>query len=293
MVEREEDLPAVQAKLEAQRAAGLDLRLVDGDELRELAPGLSPSVIAATWCANDGHANPILTTHAFAAAARREGATIHTGTPVTTIETTGGRITGVQTPGGQVPCDWLVMAAGLWSPGLAARLGIDLPIEAFGPQMMATAPMPLRLRQVLGAVSRRLSLKQIPSGNYVIGGGWPGDVDLDAGVATARQESILGSMRDAAAVVPELAGTTLERVWVGVEALTVDEIPILGPLPGIDNMTVAAGFSGHGFALSPCIGELIAEQIVDGKPSIPIDAFGFERFATMPSETEPVTPRAG
>ena len=84
----------------------------------------------------------------------------------------------------------------------------------------------------------------------------------------------------------------MERVWVGVEALAADEVPILGPLPGIANATIAAGFSGHGFALSPIIGQVIAELIVDGNPSVSIDALHLSRFETA---VIPATPagRAG
>jgi len=292
VIEDEEDMPAVMASVEAQREVGLELQIVTGPDLRELAPGLAETVIAGTYSPNDGHANPILTTHAFAEAARRERARIHTYTPVVGIQVDRGTVTGVILEDRTIACDWLVLAAGLWSPLLTAPLGIDLPITAFAPQMIATNPMPSRLRQVLGARSRRLSLKQIPSGNYVIGGGWPGDVDLEAGVATARQASILGSIGDASAVWPELAQAVVERVWVGVEALAADEVPILGPLPGIANATIAAGFSGHGFALSPIIGQVIAELIVDGNPSVSIDALHLSRFETA---VIPATPagRAG
>jgi sarcosine oxidase subunit beta len=278
VIEDEDALPEVEGRVAAQRDVGLDLRIVTGDDLRELVPGIADQVIAGTYSHNDGHANPILTTHAFANAARRAGARVLTGTRVERIRTEGGRITGVETSGGTFGCDWLVLAAGLWSPGLASQLGIDLPIEGFAPQMIATAPMPLKLHQVVGALTRRLSLKQIPSGNYVIGGGWPGDVDLDAGVGFANMASMLGSIRDSSAIFPELTKTSIERVWVGVEALAADEVPILGPLPGIDNITVAAGFSGHGFALSPMIGQVLSELIVDGAPSVPIDALHYTRF---------------
>ncbi len=292
VIEYEEDMPAVEESVAAQREVGLALDIVTGANLRELAPGLADTVIAATYSPNDGHANPILTTQAFARAAAREGARIRTGVAVTGIEVAGGRVIGVETDAGPVPCDHLVLAAGLWSPLLAGPLGIDLPITGFAPQMIATDPMPPSLRQVLGARSRKLSLKQVPSGNYVIGGGWPGDIDLPAGVATPRLESITGSIHDATAVWPALAGARMERVWVGVEALAADEVPILGPLPGVDNLTLAAGFSGHGFALSPAIGELIAGLIVDGAPALPLDALGFDRFAGAPVPAAPVG-RAG
>jgi sarcosine oxidase subunit beta len=293
VMEDEKAMPEVEMRVAAQRELGLDIQIVRGDDLKELVPGVAEHVVAGTYSANDGHANPILTTHAFANAAKRVGATILTGTRVTALVREGGRITGVKTTNGDFSCDWLVLAAGLWSPGLARQLEIDLPIEGFAPQMIATRPMPPKLRQVVGALTRRLSLKQLPSGNYVIGGGWPGDIDLDAGVGFANLESMMGSIGDSSAIYPELTKAAVERVWVGVEALTVDEVPILGPLPGTDNITVAAGFSGHGFALSPMIGQLISESIIDGSPSLSINELHFTRFVGKEHEEWLPTRRAG
>ena len=295
VTEREDDISRMRESIAKQRAVGLDIRLVEGDDLRELVPGITPHALAGTYTANDGHANPILTTHAFAAAAIRHGARVLLDTKVTGIERSGGRITGLQTTNGHVACDWLVLAAGAWSPALATALGIDLelPISPIGLQMMATTSMPPSLHQVVGALNRHLSLKQIPSGNYVIGGGWPGDPDLDTSLATPRHESILGSMTDSSAIFPALRKAQLERVWVGIEAETIDQVPILGPLPGIHNLTVATGFTGHGFALSPIAGQLMSELIIDGTPSISIDQLTFARFADGPNASiaEPTAPR--
>ncbi|HEU0165573.1 MAG TPA: FAD-binding oxidoreductase, partial [Thermomicrobiales bacterium] len=265
---------------------------VEGDDLRELVPGITPHAVAGAYTANDGHANPILTTHAFATAAVRHGATIALNTRVTAIERTGGRITGLETTNGPIACDWLVLAAGAWSPGLAHELDIDLPIRPMGLQMMATTSMPPLLRQVVGARNRRLSLKQVRSGNYIIGGGWPGDPDLETNLGTPRHASILGSMDHSSAIFPELRKAQVERVWVGIEAETIDEVPILGPIESIPNLTVATGFTGHGFALSPIVGQLMSELILDGEPSLPLDALSFARFATGDAvSTNPTAPR--
>jgi sarcosine oxidase subunit beta len=147
--------------------------------------------------------------------------------------------------------------------------------------MMATGPARQMLKQTVGALNRRLSLKQVPNGSFVIGGGWPGDANLETGVGTTRMESIRGSIEHATAVFPALAKLPLARSWIGIEALALDEVPILGPAPGFDNLTFATGFSGHGFALSPTVGQLLAEQIIDGAPSMPIDAFDYARFAAL------------
>lgn len=281
VTEREDDIPGMIESIARQQAAGLDIQLVEGDELRDLVPGITSQALAGTYTANDGHANPILTTHAFASAAIRHGARIVLNTRVTGIERAGARsgITGLTTTNGPIACDWLVLAAGAWSQALATDLDIELPITPIGLQMMATAPMPPLLHQVVGALNRHLSLKQIPSGNYVIGGGWPGDPNLDTNLAIPRLESILGSMIDSSAIFPVLRKAQLERVWVGIEAETIDQVPILGPVPGIDNLTVATGFTGHGFALSPIIGQLMSELIIDGTTSIPIDELTIARFA--------------
>jgi sarcosine oxidase subunit beta len=289
VIEDAADLPEVGRRVAAQRRLGLDIRVVHDADLRDLAPGVAGHVVAGTYTANDGHANPILTTHAFADAAVRHGARMRVGTRVTRLHARGGRVVGVTTTAGDVVCDWLVLAAGAWSAALARQLGVTLPIEPMGPQMIATTPMPPVLRQVVGALSRRLSLKQLPSGHFIIGGGWPGDVHMGSGIATPRLESIVGSLIDSSTIYPALRHAEIERAWVGVEALTADEVPILGPLPGIENVTVATGFSGHGFALSPIIGQVMAELIVDGAPSVPIDALTFDRFArATPQATAPV-----
>jgi sarcosine oxidase subunit beta len=146
-------------------------------------------------------------------------------------------------------------------------------------QMLAVGPHAPVLAPTVGAVGRRLSLKQTPDGSFVIGGGWPGDEDVDARVGTTRTGSIRGSIEHSTAILPLLARLPLQRAWIGLEAQTPDGVPIIGPAPDVAGLTLALGFCGHGFALSPIVGQLISEQILDGAPSIPLDAFALERFA--------------
>lgn len=112
LIEREEDLPALERRVEAERAKGLDIRLLHRDELRAVAPGLAPSVIAGSWCPTDGHAMPILTTKAFARAAQLLGTTLYEQTTVTGISRASGRVVGVETSSGTIPCGWALNAAG-------------------------------------------------------------------------------------------------------------------------------------------------------------------------------------
>jgi len=291
--EREEDLPLARQRVAEQRALGLDIELVEGRDLHELVPGLAGHIVAGTYTANDGHANPTLTTQAYARAAERCGAKVVLGTGVTGLLRDGERVSGVETTGGSLATDHVILATGAWTRDLVAPIGVDLPIIPTGLQMILTTPMPKRLRQVIGASGRPLSLKQLRDGNYLIGGGWPGDIDLRGGAGTTRPESIAGSREVSSSIFPVLRETEIERAWVGVEGIAIDDIPVIGTLPGIDGLTVAAGFSGHGFALSPTTGQLVAELVLDGKPSIPLDAFGVERFAGMDADEAKVVPSAG
>ena len=70
--------------------------------------------------------------------------------------------------------------------------------------------------------------------------------------------SVQSSLAVAGEVYPPVADAKLARAWAGLEAFTPDDLPVLGPVPGLDGVLVAAGFSGHGFALAPAVGEVLA-----------------------------------
>jgi sarcosine oxidase subunit beta len=290
--EREEDLSIARTRLAEQRALGLEIEFVDGADLRELCPGLARHVVAGTYTPSDGYADPVATTRAFAQSAEREGAELRLGVRVTGLRRQGDRITGVETSDGVLGADHVVLATGAWTRDLVRPLEIDLPIEPAGLQMILGRPMPKQLRQVVQAHEQPLSLKQLRGGNYLIGGGWPGDIDMTSGVGTTRPVNIDGSLRTAKGIYPAIGEMEIERSWVGIEGIAVDEIPVISWLPEYDGCLVAAGFSGHGFALSPITGQLVAEWVLEGSPSISLDAFSAERFALLDTTIHP-TPSAG
>jgi sarcosine oxidase subunit beta len=112
---------------------------------------------------------------------------------------------------------------------------------------------------VLGAFDRKLSFKQLSGGAYLIGGGWPAAIPDEAGNRwEIIDASVQSSLAVAGEVYPPVADAKLARAWAGLEAFTPDDLPVLGPVPGLDGVLVAAGFSGHGFALAPAVGEVLA-----------------------------------
>ncbi len=278
LVEFEEDLPAVEARVQRERDAGLAIEMVYGDDLRKLVPGVAPHVIAGSYCRTDGHAMPPWVAKAYVRAAQRHGATLYPFTRVTDVTVASGRVTGVKTSSGEISCDWVINAVGAWGAGLARMVGVELPIETVALQMLLTEQMPPKLKQVLGCVSKRVSLKQIPTGSYLIGGGWPGTVHQERRFGRVRFASVAGSAAHSSAIYPLLRQARLLRAWTGLEAVAVDGVPVLGPVPEPAGFLVACGFSGHGFALAPQVGVIMREFVTTGEPSVPVDALGVQRF---------------
>jgi len=239
-----------------------DVRLVDRDEALSLVPGLNDRVVTGSYSPSDGQADPVLTTRAFASAAQRHGAIYWTDTCTSGFLIHNERIVGALTERGEVQADHIVLAAGVWSDELAATIGLHLPIRTRALQMILSTPARSNLLQpVISAVSRTLSLKQVATGAFLLGGGWLGDPTPDRRSFILRPTSIQGNWVTARELFPAVGDQRIARSWCGLEAQSIDDIPFIGPIPGLDGLTVAVGFSGHGFALAPAIGRCVADQI--------------------------------
>ena len=243
-----------------ERADKVPVELVDAAAAHRLAPGLSPECRGGVHCPIDGQAEAVATVRAWAAAARRLGARIEEGVGADALVVERARVVAVVTSdGARLPCDVALVAGGAWSARLLVPLGLRLPLVGRGLQMLLTDPAPPALTPVVGCFGRPLSLKQLADGAYLIGGGWPARVpDESENRWEVLDESVRGSMEIARAVYPPLLKRTVARSWAGIEAFMPDDLPVLGPVPGVDGALVATGFSGHGFALVPTVGDVLA-----------------------------------
>lgn len=281
--ENETHAVEMEAFVREQHANGLDdIRLVDRAEALELVPGLNDRVINGSYSPSDGHAHPPSTTRAAAKAAQRHGAEYRNGVQVTELVQQGDRVVGVKTADGDVIyAGETVLAAGAWSDEIAATAGIHLPIYMRVVQMILTTPgTPGTLKPVVSSRSRALSLKQLPGGEYFLGGGWPGDLLPDRRSYTMRQSSEEGSWAAATGLLPAVDETRVARKWCGLEAQSFDGLPYIGRAPGIEGLTIAAGGSGHGFAISPAVGRAVADLIA-GRPTPQLDGLSPARMATF------------
>ena len=261
-----------------QQQGFTDVQLVDRREAHALVPGLNDQVTAGSYSPGDGQADPALTTRAFAAAAERHGATYWTGTAVLSLLLSGEKVIGVQTERGEMHVEHVILAAGAWSNELVTSVGLSLPIRPRALQMILSTPASsITVQPVLSAVNRNLSLKQLRNGAFLLGGGWPGDLTPDRRSYILRSDSIQGNWMTASELLPEVGQQQIDRAWCGLEALSFDDIPFIGPAPGIDGLTLALGFSGHGFAISPAVGRAVADQLA-GRPAPELDGLNPARI---------------
>jgi len=279
LAESPQALAVLAERCERERAYGIDARLVDAADVQTLAPGVAPHVVGGSWTPDDGQAVPALATVAFAQAARRFGARIIVGCRVTGIRQAANRVVGVDTPFGSLACNWIINAAGAWSAHLARLAGRVLNVVPRALQMLVTVPVSHRPLPVLGALNRRLSFKQLADGSYLIGGGWPGIVAGPRSVLLPA--SLQGSARDACAIYPPVAQIPLRRAWAGIEGFTPDGVPVVGPDPDLAGFVYACGFCGHGFALAPAVGEVVARFIRTGQLDPVILPFRPDRFGVV------------
>lgn len=266
-----EELARSTAEMQSE---GATLEMVGANRARELEPGLSSHVRAASWSPADGYANPLTIADAFGAALPRAGVTVHKGAGVREIEA--GPPFTVHTAAGPLRARRLLIAGGVWIGDIAAMLGVALPMQCRVSQVTVTARMPPTIRTAIGSASDTLSLKQVDNGTVLIGGGWQGIGNLVDGPREVVPDHVVGNLRLACTAVPALARARAVRTWLGLEARVIDNLPLNGPLPGVPDAWVL-GAVHTGFALSPAMAETTARMILGEAGVVPL--FDPRRFA--------------
>ena len=283
VAETEDQLRLLHEKRVIEEEAGLDIEILEGEELRSFAPYLADDLTGASFCPQEGHADPALATPLFALRAVEAGAAIRTHAEVTGIDVddNGGshRFT-VTTAAGRIRAQRLVNAAGAWANELAALTGFQLPLRSEGLHLNVTEPREHVLEPMVQHIGRRLTLKQTANNTFIIGGGWPSRPEPRPRRYSTEWESMAGNVAVAVRVMPLLADVRIVRTWSGVMAFTDDLAPIVGEswrLPGYHTLIATTGFT-----LSPLMARLLAETMATGRSAIP-PAYAVDRGSPRPT----------
>ncbi len=262
----DEELRQIEVKAQIERAAGLEVQLLDHRSLQGVAPYVSDRMRGGALCPSEGMANPLVAATAFANAAVRLGARVVSSCEVTGVSRAAPGYA-VHTRQGDFSATRIVNAAGINAGRVAAFVGARFGIEAYPIQLSVTEPVVPLVRHLVYAARDPLTLKQTKIGTLVIGGGWPSRIDKQ-GRAEVSIESLTRNLALSLEVVPALRPVKVVRTWASVVNGTSSWLPILGELPGergfFMNCVPWMGFTG-----GPAGGRIVA-SLVQGREA-PVD----------------------
>ena len=271
LTERQETLDALLQAQAMQRALGVDdARRVTVDEALGINPAIAAEgLVGGVYCPSDGFIRPLEMLRGYTEAARRMGVRFEYGAAVRGIRIRDGRVVGVQTGGGEVGAGAVVNAAGAWAGRVAAMAGVDLPVAPLRRQVAVTEPfaglpecMPLTI-----FVEAEFHLR-VRDGRVVML--WSDQPNSADPFDTAFDEAWLPRVTARAhRWIPCLREARVDRAacGAGLYEMSPDRHVLLGPAPGVENLFLANGSSGHGVMHSPALGQLLAEMILDGSAS--------------------------
>lgn len=323
----ESEMTAHRQWLQSVDELGLDSRLLVPAEIDKLVPGGTGDWVGGIYTASDGRAEPTLASSAIARQALAKGALIVENCGARTLSMSAGRVSGVVTERGEIRCDQVLLAGGIWSRRFLGNLGIALPTLPLVASVLRTAPMEGPTDIAVGAPD--FSFRKRHDGGYTItqrgalfaplildhllighryletlraqwknvrislGGDFIRDLALarrwtgkdrspfehlrtmDPPVNQALNEEALQNLAKAWPVFNNVA---VRQAWAGMIDVTPDSLPVISPVAKVPGLTLASGFSGHGFGTSPAAGQLAADLILGTAPIVDPTPYRLDRF---------------
>jgi glycine cleavage system aminomethyltransferase T/glycine/D-amino acid oxidase-like deaminating enzyme len=256
---------------------GVESEMIDNQRLTELYPGINvEGILGALHIEKDGQTNPVDTTMAMAKGARMHGAQVIQNVKVEEILVEDGQAVGVKTEQGSIAADNVVLAGGLWSRDIAAKIGVDLPLYACQHFYVVTDDMDgLSPCPVLRDFDQGVYFKE-DTGKLIVGWfehnarGCPMDripEDFCFDEFPCGIDDVEEYLLRAVGTQPGLEQTGIRTFFNGPESFTPDNLHLLGPTPEVDNFFVACGLNSKGIGAGGGVGKLMADWIIDGHPS--------------------------
>lgn len=270
--------------VDLQRRVGVEVMLIGQDELRELEPDWAvDDVSIAAYEPDSGYGDGAGVANDFLAAARDLAVTYLPRTQATGFRVQAGRVRSVITDQGEIEAPAIVAATGPWTRPLFQRVGYDLPIETEYHQVaiLKNAPgMKGGGCACIDSVTATYFRSDGPD-KFLVGDFYgPRPVDPDNFPQRASEGELEPLIERAARRIPRLANAEVMRGVTGVYDMTPDSRPLLGGVPGVEGLYLCAGFSGMGFKISPAVGLVMAELLLEGRSvTMDISPFRPSRFA--------------
>mgnify|MGYP000210772323 FL=1 len=255
-----------------QQALGLRAEVLSREEVLRLEPALRTNLGGALFLPDDHHVNNVELVRALATAARYQGATVLEHSPALALVVEGDRVIGVKTVDGPFLCGTVVLANGCWAPELTRPLGRPLPVQPARGQIVYTELPHLLLHHIVWGKGGYL-VPRLNGG--ILAGSTVEFVGMDKRV-TLEVVAQLSAM--ATETIPALRNAPFVRAWAGLRPHSPDDLPLVGPLPGVEGLLVAAGHFRNGILFAPLTGLLIKEMVLGERPSVDPSPLSPARF---------------
>lgn len=287
------------AAAERIRGEGALMETLTPEAFAAAAPDFAVDDVAlALWEPEYGYADAFGATNAIARAARRDGARMMQNTEVSRLLRQGDRITGVELADGtRLEAGTVVLAAGPWTRRLLATAGLDLPLHVER-HPMAVLAAEGKARQVMPfAWCDDISCNYARPDNdgVILAGTWAGGgtgmrheaagrprlvEDPDSYMEGVEEGESVEILETFSSRVPAMLDLGIRPGYAGLYDMSPDDLPVIGAMPGVDGIVVAAGSSGHGFKTGPAVGEAIADLLSAGAQPI-LAPFSPARFGAV------------
>ncbi len=278
------EMDGLKLNVDMQQRLGVNVNLISGQDLQKLEPDwIVDEVELAAHEPDSGFGDGAAVANDFLARARDQGVCYFPRTQTTAIRVEDGRVRGVATDQGDICAPIAIAATGPWTRPLLQTIGCDLPIETEYHQVAILKNAPDMQGGGCACIDSATQTYFRPDGQdkFLVGdfyGQRP--VDPDNFPQRASDESLGEVIERACGRVPKLENAEVMRGVTGVYDMTPDSRPLLGEIPGISGLHVCAGFSGMGFKISPAIGLVMSELVLDGvAKTVDISPFRPQRFA--------------
>ncbi|HVA92590.1 MAG TPA: FAD-dependent oxidoreductase [Chloroflexota bacterium] len=246
---------------------------LDSAALREEEPAISSEVVAGLLLPAERHVRPESLLTGLHERVLEMGVEVRPGEPVVGFERADGTVTGVRTAWGVAPADHVILAAGIWTARLAALLGHALPLEAGKGYSVTMAGAASPIRRPLNFVEAHVGYSPYDGAVRILG-----TMELSGINHKVRTRRLAALKRAPAGYLRDWQPGPILEEWCGPRPVTPDGLPFIGPLPGVNNVTVATGHAMLGITLGPATGEVVTALIRGEQAQVALAPFRVERF---------------